>query len=309
VPPDNAHSDNPPDGAIIYYYLNSPAKDVTLEIRDSGGNIVREFSNKPQPADWRPKNVPEYWFASPEVLPTQSGLNRFVWNLQWPNPDTLAFSFRGRPLDYIEYTLPDHAIAGNTPVRQPPGPLAVPGKYELVLTVDGHAFRQTLNLSLDPRVHVSSEDLEAQLHLARMIDGGMNISYRSYSEVRILRTAVAAGQKIFGANSDAKDILRTLAALEKELVEIQDGTTTTPGFGSVNRDLARVVSMIQGADTRPATSAQETATIACGALKNDLARWRKINAESLPGLNEVLARSKMALLPIVTVAAEAQCSE
>src|ERR1051325_5400449 len=260
VPPDNPHAANPPDGAIIYYYLNSPAKNITLEIRDSGGNIVRQFSNNPPPEDSRPKNVPDYWFAPPEVLSAQAGLNRFVWNLQWPTPDTLAFSFRGRPLDYIEYTLPDHAIAGNTPANQPPGPLAVPGKYELVLTVDGRQYRQTLNVSLDPRVHVSPDDLKAQLDLARMIDRGMNTSYRSYAEVRSLRTAVAAAQKVVSTNADAKEILGMLATLEKELVEIQGGTPTAGGFGSVNRELARVVSMIQSADMRPAASAQQTVT-------------------------------------------------
>jgi photosystem II stability/assembly factor-like uncharacterized protein len=309
VPPDNPHADNPPDGAIIYYYLNSPAKDITLEIRDGSGNVVRQFSNKPPPADLRPKNVPDYWFAPPEVLPSQAGLNRFVWNLQWPSPDTLAFSFRGRPLDYIEYTLPDHAIAGNTPAQQPPGPLAVPGKYEVVLTVDGHEYRQALNVSLDPRVHVSASDLEAQLDLARMIDGGMNISYRSYAEIRSLRSALAAAQKTLATNADAKDTLQALTALEKELGEIQDGTPATAGIGSVNRDLARVVSMIQSADMRPAASAQQTVSSACDALKNNLTRWRKINAESLPALNSVLARLNIALLPTVTVAADGLCAK
>jgi hypothetical protein len=309
VPPDNAHSPNPPDGAIIYYYLNSPAKDVALEIRDSVGNIVRQFSNKPPSPDLRPKNVPEYWFASPEVLSAQVGLNRFVWNLQWPNPDTLAFSFRGRPLDYIEYTLPDHAIAGNTPVHQPPGALAVPGRYELVLTVDGHAYRQTINVSLDPRVQVSPEELQSQLYLAMMIDRGMNLSYRSYEEIRSLRVALAAAQKIAAANAEAKEASATLEALDKELVEIQDGTPATSGLGSVNRDLARIVAMIQSADIRPSASAQETATIACGALKSNLTRWRKINMESLPALNRVLARFKIAALPTVTIAADQQCSE
>lgn len=309
VPPDNAHSLNPPDGAIIYYYLNSPAKEITLEIRDSAGSIVRQFSNKLPPPDLRPKNVPDYWFAPPDVLSAHAGLNRFVWNLQWPNPDTLAFSFRGRPLDYIEYTLPDHAIAGNTPAQQPPGPLAVPGRYELLLTVDGHAYRQTMNLSLDPRVQVSPADLESQLRLARMIDGGMNLSYRSYTDIQSLRSALAVVRKTLAASADGKDALGTLESLDKQVGEIQDGTAASPGIGSVNRDLARIVSMIQAADIRPGASAQETAIGACAALKNNLASWRKINMENLPAFNSSLARFKIAPLPIVTIAANAQCSQ
>ena len=45
--------ENPPDGAIIYYYLKSPPKSITLEIRDEHGDVVRRFSNMTPPADQR----------------------------------------------------------------------------------------------------------------------------------------------------------------------------------------------------------------------------------------------------------------
>lgn len=306
---DLPHGDNPPEGAIIYYYLKSPAKALTLEIRDEHGNLVHQFSNKLPVRESRPRNVPDYWFAPPDVLTTNAGLNRFAWNLEWPHPDTLTYNFRGRHIDYIEYTLPDHAIAGKTPVNQPPGPLAVPGKYELVLTVDGKTFRQPLVVTLDPRVHVSPGDLEAQLDLARMIDDWMNISYRSYDEVGVLRAALGAIRKNAILEALRKEISDSLQNLDKELGEIQEGTNTAPGFGAVNRDVARFVTMIQSGDIRPAKSVIENATPSCTALKNDLTRWRKINTEILPAVNKILAQSKLATLPIVDVARDPTCSE
>src|SRR3989440_5051392 len=288
LPPHTPHGDNPPDGAIIYYYLKSPAKEVTLEIRDAEGNTVRRLSNKPSAIDPRPKNVPDYWFAPPEALTVNAGLNRFVWNLQWAHPNTLAYSFRGTPLDYIEYTLPDHAIAGNTPVNQPPGPFAVPGSYDVVLTADGQTYRQRLMLTLDPRVHTSQTDLEAQLQLAKRMDAWMNMSYRAYTEVAALRASWVANQKTLAANSSAKELSEAAQALDKELSEIQNGTNTASGFGSVNRDLARFVTMIQSGDMRPAKSATESAALSCRALRDDLARWRKINEETLPAFNRLL---------------------
>src|SRR5262249_2378583 len=101
---------NPPEGPILYHYLKSPATEVALEIRDAHGTTVRRFTNHVPPPDNIPRNVPEYWFAPPEVLPSGAGLNRFNWNLEWTHPDTLSYSFRGRPLDYVEYTLPDHTL-------------------------------------------------------------------------------------------------------------------------------------------------------------------------------------------------------
>ena len=304
---DLAHGDNPPEGAIIYYYLKSPAKEITLEIRDARGEVVRRFSSKAPPAEQRPKNAPDYWFATPEVLTANAGLNRFVWNLEWPHPDTLAYNFRGRPIDYIEYTMPDHAIAGKTPINQPPGPLAAPGRYEVVLTVDGKTYRQPLTVTLDPRVRVGPGDLEAQVDVARMIDAWMNSSYHSYNDVRTLRAALAIAQKAVAANSPAKEASDAAQALDKELSEIQDGTNTAPGFGSVNRDVARFVTMIQSGDIRPAKSIIENAAPSCVALQNDLARWRKINAEILPALNNLLKQNKLSALAIVSVAKDPVC--
>ncbi len=289
--------ENPPDGAIVYYYLKSPPKSITLEIRDEHGDVVRHFSNTLSQLEPGLKNVPDYWFAPLDVLTTKTGLNRFVWDMQWPHPDTLTYNFRGRHIDYIEYTLPDHAVAGKTPVNQPPGPLAVPGKYEVVLTVDGKTYRQPLIVALDPRVQVAPGDLEAQLDLARSFDAWMNTSYHSYGQVAALRTALAAAQKSLPAAQ----------ALDKELSEIQDGTNTAPGFGAVNRDVARFVTMIQSGDIRPPKSIIENATPSCLALKNDLARWRKVNTETLPALNQILKQNKIAPLPIVTVDRDPVC--
>ena len=293
---DLPHGDNPPEGAIIYFYLKSPAKEITLEIRDPRGEGVRHFSSKALPAEQRPRNVPDYWFAPPDVLSANAGLNRFAWNLEWPHPDTLAYNFRGRPIDYIEYTLPDHAVAGKTPINQPPGPLAAPGRYEVVLTVDGKTYRQPLMVTLDPRVRVGPGDLEAQVDVARMIDAWMNSSYHSYNDVRTLRAALANAQKALAANSPAKEASDAAQALDKELSELQDGTNTAPGFGSVNRDVARFVTMIQSGDIRPAKSIIENAAPSCVALQNDLARWRKINAETLPALNNLLKQNKLSPL-------------
>ena len=309
LPPDTPHGDNPPDGAIIYYYLDSSRlHQVTLEIRDQHGQLVRRFSNALPPTDPRPRNVPDFWFAGlPDMLPTAAGLNRFVWDLQWPHPDTLAYSFRGLPLDYIEYTLPDHAVSGNTPIHQPPGPFATPGPYEIVLTVDGKTYRQPLVLTLDPRVNTSAHDLQAQLELALQMDAWMNSSFASYNQIAALRLAIADRKNRMSAGTGTKEASESLTALDAELRQIQEGTATAAGFGAVNRDLARFVSMIQNGDSRPAKSAAESAGLSCKALRDSLARWRQINLEKLPALNKVLAQQNAPLLPIVAVDANPTC--
>ena len=279
---------------------------MTLEIQDERGTTVRRFSSTPPP-DHLPKNVPEDWFAPPEALPAKAGLNRFVWNLRLPDPPTLPYNFYGKHIDYIEYTLPDYAIPGLTPRHQPQGPLVAPGKYELVLTVGGKTYRQPLVVNPDPRVRVSQADLVAQLDLAQKVSALMETSYSAYNEVVSLRMALAERQNSLAGNSQAKDAVDAATALRKEIGEIEDGTDVAPGFGFVNRDLARLMSMIEVGDLRPAESVQSTTRESCEFLKKNLARWRKVNSETLPVLNKLLKQYQLAPLPAVNPAAEPQC--
>jgi len=303
LPPATPHGDNPPDGAIIYYYLASTPREISLEIRDAKGNLVRRFTDKASARDPRPKNAPEWWFEPADGLPTQRGLNRFVWNLQWPHPDALAFSFRGAPLNYIEYTLPDHAVFGNTPINQPPGPFVVPGQYEVVLTIDGKTYRQPLTVTLDPRVHVSQSDLEAQTDLARQMDEWMNITFQSYNDIARLRARLNELK-----TSPTKSVSEAATTLDADVENFQNGTSTEPGFGAINRDVNRYVTMAQSGDMRPASSIVESALPLCKALADDLQRWRQINETDIPKLNQELLKNKLPAVPVVAVAKQPNCA-
>jgi hypothetical protein len=297
LPADTAAGENPVDGAIIDYYLSSDvAGEITLDIRDERGRTVRHYSSTPPPAQTRLPNAPEYWFAPPAVLSTKAGLHRFVWNLQWEHPATLPFGYYGRLLDYTEYTVPDHAIGGQTPRDQPPGPYVVPGQYEVVLTVAGQIYRQPIVVKADPRVTATQADLQAQQDLARQITDGMASSYKSYYDVGALAAALAERRK---SKPDVKELVDAIATLEKQLTELSDGTDALRGFGPVNRDLARYLMMTQSGDMRPAQSARENAAAACEALKTNLARWRVVNSDKLAGLNRLLQQNSLVAVPTV----------
>jgi hypothetical protein len=104
-----------------------------------------------------------------------------------------------------------------------------------------------------------------------MIDEWMNISYAAYNSISHMRPNYAEGKKKF----TDKAMLDWIENVEKELAELQEGTSEAPGFGAINRDVTRFVSMIQSADRRPAKSIIENATPSCIALKNNLARLYK----------------------------------
>ena len=141
-----------------------------------------------------------------------------------------------------------------------------------MLTVDGKTFRQSLRVNLDPRVRVNPGDLEAQLDAARMIDEWMNLSYAVYNWISRMRPMFAESK----TRITDKAMLDWIDNVDKELAGLQEGTSEAPGFGAINRDVTRFVSMIQSADRRPAKSNhRKNATPSCIALKNNLARLRK----------------------------------
>src|SRR5258705_1968403 len=305
LPGDTPAGQNPPDGAIIDYYLQSDvSREATLDIRDGQGRTVRHYSITLPPAEERLANAPEFWFAPPSVLSTKAGLHRFVWNLQWEHPNTLPFGYYGRLLDYTEYTVPDHAIAGQTPRHQPPGPYVIPGRYEVVLTIAGETHPEPLVVKIDPRVSASQADLQAQLDLAQQITDGMASSYKSFYDVAVLTRALAARRK---SKPDVKELTDAITVLEKQIAGLADGTDASPGFGLINRDLARYLTMIESGDMRPAQSARANAAVACEALRTNLARWRVMNSDKLPTLNKLLQQNNLDAVQIIQPPADPLC--
>jgi hypothetical protein len=298
---------NPPDGAILDYYLKTPpAGDVTLTIYDGKGSEVARFSSDAKSAAYLPANAPSYWFAPEDTLPRAVGVNRFVWNLRYPPPPSLPYGYYGKLLEYTEYTLADHAVPSLTPRLQPRGPLVVPGTYTVELQVGGQSSRQPLTVELDPRVHASPTDLSDQLDLAKRISRGMKVSSDAFYQVAGLRKALAERMDAL-KQSETKEAKDAVADFEKKIDAIDKGTKLAPGFGPVNRDLSRLIFSVESADMRPADTVTASAQQSCDALDQDLANWRQLNEQDLGAFNAVLAANKQAPLPILTGIGSAGC--
>ncbi len=90
IPPDEPMAANPPDGAILDYFLPSAATKVSLEIFDGQGKIVRSFSNADKPPipqeDLQKQLIPLYWVHPSTRLATDAGMHRWVWDLHASAP-------------------------------------------------------------------------------------------------------------------------------------------------------------------------------------------------------------------------------
>ncbi len=140
LPPEEPAGKNPPDGAILYYYLKSPAA-VTLEILDAAGRLVRRFSSADQPPANAPEaNIPSYWIRPFQPLSGEAGMHRFVWDLHAAPQAGGGRRGGGYPISAIYHDTPG-----------PQGEWMPPGTYTVRLTADGRSYTQPLLVKPDPR--------------------------------------------------------------------------------------------------------------------------------------------------------------
>jgi hypothetical protein len=185
VPPDEPRAENPPDGAMIDYYLSRDARSVTLEIVNAAGRVVRTFaSTDPTPAPADAGNWPRYWFRPAAAPSTKAGLQRFTWDLHYARPSA-------------ECTLPISATPFNTKC-EPEGPWVMPGVYTARLTVDGAVQSQTFTVRMDPRVKTPATALTQQHDLSVALYDAMLEAQRLAVDARSGGRTAFAGQDAFG---------------------------------------------------------------------------------------------------------------
>ncbi len=306
LPPEVPAGQNPPQGAIVDYYLKTPAAGiVTLGFYDAQGNLIRQYSSVAPPEDNSPPNVPMYWFKPPVVLSTAAGMHRIAWDLRYPAPPSLTYSYFGNLLDYTEYTLTWHAIKGQTPRIQPVGPLVVPGTYQVRLTVDGRTYTRELTIKNDPRISVSQAALEAQSRFEKQIMAGMAASYDGFNTIEKLANAL--NERASQLQSTPKQAKAAAAASDAAKKVATLATGRSSGFGVANRDLGRHLEDMEFGDLRPTPSDLATGNYDFCEIDRAIAGFAQLQAGTLAPLSQTLAQAHLAPLPDVTLPAELPC--
>ena len=206
IPPEEPMGQNPPDGAMIDYFLdNDIYGTVTMEILDSQKKLVRRFTSAdaPEAIDESKHAYPAYWFRQPRNLSTKAGMQRFVWDLHYSPPE-------GFPRTY-----PISAIFGDTPT-EPAGPLVRPGTYTVRLTIGAKQLEQPLTIRMDPRVKASALDIQKMFET----------SFRCYENISRIRRSPADTE----LNKLAGELLEVM-----NIVEEADAAPTSQALDAASR--------------------------------------------------------------------------
>jgi photosystem II stability/assembly factor-like uncharacterized protein len=282
-PPEVPHALNPPEGTLIDYWLAAaPASDVTLDVLDASGALVRHLTSAPGtpvPEAARPPE-PNFWIAPPFSLPKNAGENRTSWDLRYESPRTFSHSFE------------INANPGETP-PSPQGALVLPGTYTLRLTVDGRTSTSTVTVKNDPRSPATLEQLRAQHALQVKIMRAIDISYEGHRIVTALRDSVRGvdSTAALGAQLD------TLAGLDAARGRGRfGGGQAAPSFRSINNALANELTAQEAADMAPTQAALAAYASVCQDLARVVASWQRLSTSELATLNATLkSRGRAAL--------------
>jgi photosystem II stability/assembly factor-like uncharacterized protein len=292
LPPETPAGKNPPAGAIVDYSLNSvPAGEVTLEISDATGKVVRKYSSNDQRRLLdETQSFPTYWFNPPAPLSKRAGLNRFVWDLRYERPAALRYG----------YSIA--AAYGEDAIMVPEGPLASPGVYQVKLTVANQSYTAPLELRMDPRVKIAPAALHQQLALELKIIDGMKQSYDAAKRVSELRRQLQELQARLNSDADAGTVLTAIAALDQQAAELVAVEQSYPPKGVVsvaalNGAFGSLLLLVEGADSAPTAQAVATFESYHRLLDGLVAKWTALERTDLPALNALLRARHLPEIP------------
>jgi photosystem II stability/assembly factor-like uncharacterized protein len=259
LPPEIPTAKNPPDGAIVDYYLKTaPAAEITLEILDSANQVVRRYSSNDRPSiRQRRQAIADIWIVPPATLSAHAGLNRFVWDLRWT------------------------AGGGGDNER---GAQVLPGMYQVRLAVGGQRYTQPLKVVLDPRSTATPVDLAKQFDLARKVAALARQSSQLTRSLLALRKQLgdlrSTSPLIQAVDTDAAKIVGTGGS--------RAAATTPTGLGAVSSDLNAVNSVVDSADRTPPAQAYALFEQARHNLAVLVASWEALKKGELSELNQTL---------------------
>ncbi|MBU6297644.1 MAG: hypothetical protein KGJ79_04410 [Alphaproteobacteria bacterium] len=274
LPPETPAGSNPPAGAILDYWLGAETKGpVTLDIRDSNGQVVRRFSSaEPAAAPKAERYFAKAWIEPLQAFAATPGMHRLVWNLRYARPKAAHYN----------YSIA--AVWGHGTPINPQGPFVLPGDYTVVLNADGKQYTAPLHVSEDPRVTTSLVDLQASLALSQKIDMTLTDVDAAYREKAALLKLLDKRFPKTARKTDPK-----IATLVDQLRN--EPAAGTPTFESVSDTLARVEASLESADVAPTPEQQDTVSRALADFDHAKHDWDAAKTGPLAALNAALTRA------------------
>jgi len=277
-----AFGSNPPNGAVVHYYLKSKPREITLEFLDLTGKSVRKFTGKP-PTEGAPPPPPSFGGGEPP-LPVETGLNRFVWNYRLPNATGL----------------PGLIMWGGSLA----GPRVAPGNYQVRLSVDGKVIStENFSVKADPRLETTQADFQKQYDFLSQTHGKLSQTHEAILEIRDIRKQFEdLSGRMQPDQKDLKDkaveITKKLTTVEEELMQtkIKSSQDALNFPIKLNNKLAALASSVDGADYAPTKQSYDVYNDLTGKIDAQLLVLAEIKNNDIAVFNRMFAEKN---LPVI----------
>jgi photosystem II stability/assembly factor-like uncharacterized protein len=307
---------NPPNGAVINYWLknalNKPEekkageaaaggekKDaaktdgdkkpegpkIALDILDAQGKVIRHFPKKEEAAQ---DGGGFGRGAAAGALPAEAGLNRFVWDMEYQGSRAVP----GAPL----------WGGGNN------GPEAVPGKYQVRLTVLGQRYTEPLQIEPDPRMKVTQEDLQKQFDLLMKIREEMTAVDDAINQMRDFREQINTINKRLKGDPRAKAVADAGKSLDKKMTEVEEALIQTKAKSGqdvlnfpirLNNQLAALGGVVGSGTSAPTQQSYEVYDMLSKAADEQLSKWKNILTTDVKAYDDTIKQQDVpALIPV-----------
>ena len=286
LPPEVPAGENPPDGAMIDFVLaSSAAGPVTIEIADAAGKTVRKYSSADPVEPVDPMlAIPKYWPRPPQVLKTEAGMHRFLWDMHY------------QPVPGIPPQYPIAAVAHNT-APAPTSPWVLPGQYTVKLTANGKTYAAPLTVKMDPRVKSPAAALQKQFDLSKQLyDDAMSLT-GPIEQARAWRQQLAKAQP--GTATEA------IKAFQQKLDNVAGREAGRGGGGgfqgqqgpealtAARAGLMALMNQLQEADVVPTQPQVAAIAERRKAVAPAMERWQELLKADLPTINQQLTAAGM----------------
>jgi len=279
--------DNPPPGAIIdYYFKTAPKEEVSLDILDASGKVVRHLSSKEKKEGEQPPEWPDR-VERVKTIPATEGMNRFAWDLRYDDPIQIPGAF--------------YSGTG------PKGPLALPGDYQVKLTVGGKSQTAPLHLAIDPRTKGSEAALQKQFTLSMQVNDRSSQLHQAVNEIRDLKSQIQTLHKRFGDDQRLKPALDAADALDHKMSEVEQrliqvnmkGSEANLAFPNMlNERFDTFSHTIDVGDTEPTKPQLDVCQLLSSQLEEQLKKWAQIKNEDVPKVSELIKQANLPALII-----------
>ena len=266
---------NPPGGAVVYFYLaQKPEGEVALEVLDARDSLIRRFSTRPA--------------AGGDSLRVDQGMNRFVWNLRYPE----ATRFPGMIF-----------WSGGTQ-----GPVAVPGTYKVRVRVGDWSETRAFEVKKDPRVMTAQQDLQAQFDFLIRIRDRVSAANDAVRRIRELKEQIkvasdrarqlaSGGERTANGSAGSADVVRQadsltsrLSAIESEIYQVRNRSNQDPLNYPIrlNNKLAALTGVVASADAKPTDQSLRVFDELSSALQVQLDRLKAVVDTEVPAFNRLV---------------------